>query len=44
MKTILHILGSYTGELILTAVGVVLRKIELTIIRRKARKEKNERL
>ncbi len=41
MKTFLHILGNYTGELIITTIGVVIRKIELTILRRKARKEKN---
>lgn len=41
MKTILHIIGNYTGELIITTIGVVIRKIELTILRRKARKEKN---
>jgi hypothetical protein len=44
MKTIVQILGSYTGEILLTAFGIVIRKIELTILRRKARKEKNERL
>ena len=41
MKTILQILGNYTGELIVTAIGVVIRKIELSFIRRKTRKEKN---
>jgi hypothetical protein len=41
MKTFLHILGNYTGELIITTIGVVIREIELTILRRKARKEKN---
>ncbi len=44
MKTLVQILGTYTGEILLTAFGIVIRKIELTIIRRKARKEKNERL
>jgi hypothetical protein len=42
MKTIIHILGSYTGEIILTAFGVVIRKIELTLLRRKALKEKKK--
>jgi hypothetical protein len=42
MKTILQILGSYTGELLLTALGIVIRKIELTILRRKAEKEKKK--
>ena len=42
MKTILQILGSYTGEIILTAFGVVIRKIELTILRRKAEREKKK--
>ena len=41
MKVIVQILGSYTGEILLTAFGVVIRKIELTILRRKAQKEKN---
>ena len=41
MKTILQILGTYTGEIMLTAFGIVIRKIELTILRRKAQKEKN---
>ena len=44
MKTIVQILGSYTGEILLTALGIVIRKIELTILRRKAQKEKNKRL
>jgi hypothetical protein len=42
MKTIIHILGSYTGEIILTAFGVVIRKIELRLLRRKALKEKKK--
>ena len=42
MKTILQILGSYTGEILLTAFGIVIRKIELTILRRKAAKEKKK--
>lgn len=42
MKTILQILGTYTGEIMLTAFGIVIRKIELTILRRKAQKEKNK--
>ena len=43
MKTILQILTTYTGEFILTAFGIVIRKIELTILRRKALKEKNKK-
>lgn len=42
MKTIVQILGSYTGEILLTAFGIVIRKIELTILRRKAQKEKKK--
>lgn len=41
MKTVVQILGSYTGEILLTAFGIVIRKIELTILRRKAQKVKN---
>ena len=41
MKTIVQILGTYSGEILITAFGIVIRKIELTILRRKARKEKN---
>jgi len=40
MKTIVQILGTYTGEILITALGVVIRKIELTIMRRRAQKEK----
>ena len=40
MKTFLQLLGSYTGEIFLTAFGLLIRKIELTILRRKAEKEK----
>jgi hypothetical protein len=40
MKTVIQILGSYTGEILLTAFGIVIRKIEMTILRRKALKEK----
>jgi len=40
MKAILQILTSYTGEILITAVGLVIRKIEITILRRKAEKEK----
>ena len=40
MKTFLQLLGSYTGEILITAVGLVIRKIEITILRRKAEKEK----
>lgn len=40
MKTIFQILGTYTGELFLTAFGVVARKIKLTMLRRKAEREK----
>ena len=41
MKSIVQFLGTYTGEILLTAFGIVIRKIELTIMRRKVRKEKN---
>lgn len=42
MRTIVQILGSYTGEILLTAFGIVIRKIELTILRRKAEREKKK--
>lgn len=41
MKSIIQLLGNYTGEIMLTAFGIVIRKIELTILKRKAQKEKN---
>ena len=37
MKTILNLLASYSGELILTAVAAVIRKIEITYLKRKKR-------
>jgi len=40
MKAILQIFTSYTGEILITAFGIVMRKIELTILKRKAQKEK----
>jgi hypothetical protein len=40
MKTFFQLLTSYTGEILITAVGLVIRKIEITILRRKAEKEK----
>lgn len=37
MKTILNILASYSSELILTVVAAVVRKIEISYLKRKKR-------
>ena len=42
MRTLAQFLGTYTGEILITAAGVIIRKIELSIIRRKERKAKKK--
>jgi hypothetical protein len=37
MKTILNLLTTYSGELILTAIAAVVRKIEIAYLKRKNR-------
>lgn len=37
MKAIINLLGTYSGELILTAIAAVVRKIELAYLKRKKR-------
>lgn len=37
MKSILNLIASYSGELLITAVAAVVRKIEIAYLKRKKR-------
>lgn len=38
MKTLIHLTGTYAGEIVVAIAAAIVRKIELAIIKRKRRK------